>query len=131
MSARSPAYKLEDLVAACATRGQAKVLQSALDTAPTAFGLNTEDDILAWIATGGIEKPEHANTETWEKNPDPAQEVLVDSYNFYSGREYGYLAFMYSPVTNKWLIKSLKKNDKPSSRAFLLAEQLKKVGLTR
>lgn len=59
----------------------------------------------------------------------PKQEILVDSYKFYSGQDYGDIAFM-KAVTGRWrIVKSLKRNERPSPRAFLLADKLKKAGL--
>ncbi len=124
-----PSYKFEEFEKGCAD-GKAKVINPALKTAPADFGFALETDILAFIGNGGLEKPEFANTEPWRNNPKPEQEVLVDSYNFYSGLDYGYIAFMRA-VTGVWIVKSLKKNEKPSSRAFLLADQLKKAGLVK
>ena len=36
---------------------------------------------------------------------------MVDSYNFETGNKRGYIAFMYSDQTNKWIIKSFKLSD--------------------
>jgi hypothetical protein len=123
------AYNLEEFEKGCRD-GLAKVINPALTTGSAEFGLATEADILAFIGNGGLEKPEFANTEPWRNNPKPDQEILVDSYNFYSGLDYGYVAFM-KGATGLWIVKSLKKNDKPSSRAFLLADKLKKAGLIK
>jgi len=124
-----PIYTLEDFEKACAD-GQAKVINPALKTAPSDFGLVTEKEILDFIGNGGLEKPEFANSEVWKNNPDPKQKIWVDSYNFYSGQDYGYLAFM-KASTGKWIVKSLKKNERASPRAFLLADKLKKAGLVK
>lgn len=131
MPVRGPAYKLQDFVAACTEGSAVKVLRPAMSTAPSDFGLMTEMEIIGWIGDGGLEKPEHANTALWEKNPVPERPIWVDSYDFFSGPDFAYIAFMFQPETKKWLIKSLKKNDKPSPRPFLLAEQLRKAGLVR
>jgi hypothetical protein len=36
---------------------------------------------------------------------------------------------MHQPKTGRWLVKSLKKNDKPDPRPRLLADKLRKAGL--
>ena len=131
MPARGPDYSLQDFVAACAAGLAVKVLKTAMQTAPHDFGLMTEPEVVAWIGNGGLEKPEHANTETWLNNPDPTQPIWVDSYNFFSGLDYGYIAFMFQPKTKKWLIKSLKKNDHLDPRPLLLADRLRKAGWVR
>jgi hypothetical protein len=100
-------------------------------TAPTDFGLMTEQAVIDWIGSGGVEKPVHANTEIWRRNPDSSTTVWGDSYDFFSGPVFGYLAFMFQPKTQRWLVKSLKKNDKPDPRFMLLADKLKKAGLAR
>jgi hypothetical protein len=128
--ARGPAYSLQDFVAACADGSAVKVLKPAMQTAPS-FGLMTEPEVIAWIGNGGLEKPEHANTETWLNNPDRTQPIWVDSYNFFSGLDYGYIAFMFQPKTKNWLIKSLKKNDKPDPRPLPFADKLRKAGWVR
>ena len=129
MAARGPAYKLEDFVAACSEAASVFVLRSAMATAPADFGLQTEQAVRDFIGAGGLEQPAHANTAPWEKNPDPAAAIPVDSYDFFSGPDPGYLAFMHQPKTGRWLVKSLKKNDKPDPRPRLLADKLRKAGL--
>lgn len=126
-----PTYELKDFEKACAG-GSAlvKVINPALKTAPEDFGLESEERILEFIGSGGLEKPEFANTEIWRNNPIPTPEIWVDSYNFYSGLTYGYIAFM-KARTGRWIVKSLKKNDKESPRAFLMADKLKKAGLVK
>ena len=131
MPPRGPAYTLQDFIAACSEGSGVRVLNSASPTARSDFGLMTDPDIIAWIGEGGLERPQHANTELWEKNPDPTQPIWVDSYNFFSGVDYGYVAFMFQSKTKKWLLKSLKKNDRPDPRPLLLAEQMRKAGLVR
>jgi hypothetical protein len=113
-------------VAACGVAGKVVVLSTARERGASDFGLHTPDAICAWIAAGGIEKPEHANTTPWERNPHPG-EILVDSYNFFSGPTHGYLAFMYQPRTSRWLLKSLKRNDQPDPRLNLLGDKLRKA----
>ncbi len=52
---------------------------------------------------------------------------MVDSYNFFANTQYGYLAYMYQPITQKWLLKSFKKNTNANPRNTVLADALKKA----
>ncbi len=45
-------------------------------------------------------------------------QVMVDAYGFFSGEKWGYIAFYKSPFKEKWLIKSLKPNDRPNPRVL-------------
>lgn len=100
------------------------VLQEALESAQKELGLLTQTSILQWIEANGIEKPSLANSTLYRKKPE--LNMMVDSYDFYSGLTYCYIAFMRNP-RGLWLIKSLKKNEQPSPRAFLLASKLKEM----
>ena len=125
----SPSYKLEDFMEACRKGSKAvTVLKSADDTAKSEFRLKSKDDLIHFIGSGGISGLELANNAPWDKNPNKEQEIMVDSYDFFAGSDYGYLAFMFQPVTSKWLIKSFKKNNKPDPRNnTLMGEAFKKA----
>ncbi len=70
MPPHDPAYRLWDFVGACSEGSSVVVLRSAMATAPTDFGLMTEQDVIEWIGNGGLEKPEHANTGPfWGEKP--------------------------------------------------------------
>jgi hypothetical protein len=114
-----PAYLLPDFVAACGVKRYAMVSRQAQEDAASDFRLLTQDRVLEFIANGGLEQPRHANTAPWNNNRDPSVRIDVDSYDFYSGCTFGYIAFVHSPTTNMWIIKSFKKNDKPSQRSLL------------
>jgi len=125
-----PTYLLEEFVGACA-RGEVTVLGPALSTAPSDFQLATVTDVLEFIGYGGMENPEYLNSKLWMKNPNPPNLIFVDAYSFFSGPDYGYVAFMRG-ATGRWLLKSLKKNGEPPPNKFPpFLEQCKKAGLTK
>ena len=130
--ARTPAYTLKDLEAACADPSRIFVAANAQKDADAVFGLKTRQQVAAFIAGGGLEVPKHAATDPWRKNPDPKTTILVDSYDFYSGTRHGYIAFFHNPKTGKWVIKSLKQNLRAGSRClgFSLADKLSGFALT-
>jgi hypothetical protein len=101
------------------------VTKGALETARSDFGLYTEAKVLKFIGNDGIEKPKHLRTAIWENNPKPENVVWVDSYEFFSSADFGYLAF-FRALTGKWMIKSFKKNDQPDQRSFPFKEALAK-----
>lgn len=107
------------------------VFSEARHDARIAFNLMSSAAILSWIYNGGLERPTLANCAPWENNRNPELPILVDSYNFYSGRSYGYIAFMYQPVTRKWLLKSLKKNTNPDPRPHIMAAAFAKLSLLK
>jgi len=47
---------------------------------------------------------------------------MVDSYEFYSGTTYGYIAFFQG--SERWVIKSFKKNKEPDIRNKIFIEAL-------
>lgn len=106
-----PSYSIKKFTDAC-KQGQNKVYvtRGARETARTDFRLNTEKDILNFIGYGGLENLKFDHTKLWENNPEPNEPVMVDSYGFYSGSLFGYIAFMFREKTKKWIIKSFKKN---------------------
>jgi hypothetical protein len=85
---------------------------------------------MEFINNGGLESPNHQNTAPWENNPNPTQPVPVDSYGFFSGTLYGYVAFFRGPK-GKWVIKSFKKNDRPDPRFLQFQKALSKAGLIK
>ena len=86
-----------------------------MKTAQSDFKLGTQGQVLGFIGNGGLEKPHFINSTLWKNNPNPDNEIMVDAYNFFSGICYGYIAF-FQFGTNKWNIKSFKKNRNPDSR---------------
>jgi len=119
-----PEYKFDDFVNDCAV-GTSKIFVSrgAMETARSDFKLATQNQVLEFIANGGLEKPTFINKKEWENNNDDTVVIMVDAYAFFSGIIYGYIAFVYITKTKKWLIKSFKKHEDPDPRnlVFLTA----------
>ena len=97
----------------------AYVSRGAQESARKDLNLKTMTEILAFIATGGLESETFQKTslfENWDtKNDGPAP--MADVYSFYSGKDfYGYIAFFKSPKTDQWIIKSLKRNEHSDPR---------------
>lgn len=100
---------------ACFAPGAVRVLKTALDTVELLGLPRNEADVLEWVRAGGVEDPEHWNTEPWNNNQDPQWKshpsldnvVWVDAFTFWSGPDEGYLAYL-RPATGIWLLKSLK-----------------------
>lgn len=123
------AYDFIEFIRDCSA-GKAQVTGKALSTARLDFGLTTQRDVLSFIGSGGLERPVAANLAApLEKNPFLPIEITVDSYDFFSGVKYGYLAYWRRP-DGLWVIKSFKENDKTNPRFFTLGEALRKAGLS-
>lgn len=115
---KTPMHPFANFLKACEIRGAVMVTRSALSTVEQ-LGLSPASDaVLAWITGGGVENPEHWNTEPWQNNPDPEWKrnpclesvVWVDAFTFRSGLDEGYIAYLFQPRTGLWLLKSLKRN---------------------
>jgi hypothetical protein len=121
-----PSYELKQLENAC-KQGHAEVhiMRPAKKTARADFDLTTKQDIVRFIGDGGLVNPRFINTKKWEKNPNSDKSVMVDSYAFYSGYLYGYIAFMFTG--GKWTIKSFKKNKESDARYFPFKDSLKGI----
>lgn len=118
------AYALIDLINACGGINQVVVLSNAQTSARENFGLKTQKEVIDFIFNDGLECPHHINTKPWENNPDHSCVIQVDAYSFYSGPKHGYMAFFFSPKTNKWLIKSFKLNKDLVPRNNIMNDQL-------
>jgi hypothetical protein len=129
------AYDLGDFIKACADPNHVSVHYDAKKGAER-FNIFTEVDLLAFINSDGLEDVEFINTEVWHLNPNKPPDIYVDAYSFYSGKKYGYIAFMFSPKTQKWRIKSFKLNTKPKTREikadrnYLTSGKVKKIKST-
>lgn len=100
---------LEDFVRTCKEHPQQVVLIGKVqEDAARDFNLKTKADLLGFIGNGGLESPAFVNTKDWENNPQPKTPIKVDAYEFSSAFTLGYIAFMYNPRTQKWIIKSFK-----------------------
>lgn len=108
------AYLWGEFFSACCSEQSAALVfvrGSAMETAERDFNLTTQADVIDFVANDGCETPTYIRTEDlekWSGGPPPPQ---VDSYSFYSGPKFGYLAFFQNPNTGQWVIKSFKKND--------------------
>jgi len=80
------------------------------ETATSDFNLATQAAVIDFVGGGGCERVAYLRTapfENWKGSPPPPN---VDSYSFYSGPTFGYLAFFENRKTGMWVIKSFKKN---------------------
>ena len=119
-----PAYTFNEFVSAC-TNGEQSVyvIRGAQETAGTDFNLKPASAIMAFIANDGLEQPKFINSTPWENNPHKEKlEIMTDAYDFVTGKDLGYIAFLYQPKTCKWLIKSFKKNNQPDTRNMAFSE---------
>jgi hypothetical protein len=111
----SPSYCFDTFVRACSIRGAVFFFPEALKDAESDFNLRTAHEVTSFIANGGLEGAAfHSSTPFRLNNQDCG--AMVDSYFFYSGPVYGYLAFFLRRQTSKWIVKSFKKNDQPDPR---------------
>lgn len=110
-----PTYDFDDFIMVCANDEKMVYIgREAIKTARQFLNLKTSHEICSFIGSGGLEKPSFINTTPWDNNPNPSCLIMVDAYSFYSYRSHGYLAFLYQPITQKWIIKSFKEFDDPA-----------------
>lgn len=125
---QEPEYELDDFVRDCTKNPPTVfVTHGAMLTARSDFNLNTQANVLEFIANGGLEKPTYINKKEWENNPNKQVEIMVDAYAFFSGLIYGYIAFVYVAKTKKWIIKSFKKHEGPDPRNLVFLGPLSKL----
>jgi len=115
MPADDPEKCLALFIKACGEAGEVIVVTEAMDTARDDFGLATKKDLLEFITNNGLQVPRPINRAPLKNNPDPNNPMLVDAYDFRSGKKFGYMAIYRGP-TGKWILKSFKKNDKEDDR---------------
>lgn len=114
-------YNLNDFLQACIRKHNIIVWKSARDDALTDFGIWGEEDLLEFIGNNGLENLILQNTRAWQKNPS-SEQILIDAYEFECFHKFGYLAFMYVPITAKWNLKSFKESrNSPPLRHRLLS----------
>lgn len=101
-------------------------INSVLKDASDIFNLRTKDDLYEFIYNDGLEDLQFVNTKDWENNPNPSIPIKVDAYKFRSMHKLGYIAFMFSDKSGKWIIKSFHLSD---DRNPAMAIALKKAGL--
>jgi hypothetical protein len=107
----TPAYCLEDFLHDCNDDSRILVFKHAQQDAGEIFGLYTKQALLEFIANDGLEHMQFINSKDWEKNPDKTLQIFCDSYEFESACKLGYIAFLYSPISFKWAIKSFHLSD--------------------
>ena len=104
-------YQLSQFESDCLV-GPSKVwvTKGAMITAKSDFNLSTQTQVLDFIGNGGLQSPKFRNSCVWDNNPNPDPLIFVDAYDFYADFNYGYIAFLYQPITGKWIVKSFKGN---------------------
>jgi len=119
-----PNYSFNEFKKAC-ENNEVIPINTVLSDAEKCFNLKTINEILSFIANDGLENLKFINSTTWKNNKSTV-EIIVDAYEFTTADILGYIAFMFSPKTNKWIIKSFhfSENSNP-----VLREALKKAGL--
>ncbi|MGD9108800.1 MAG: hypothetical protein PVI75_06495 [Gammaproteobacteria bacterium] len=119
-----PSYSLNEFKRACKQENtEVNIMTGAKEAARIDFGLTSKEDILNVIGNNRLERPKFISTKKWENNPNPKKPVMVDSYGFYFGYLYGYIAFMFT--RGGWIIKSFKKNTEIDVRYFPFRDSLK------
>lgn len=128
MSQKPCTYNVDDFIVACGQNDRVFVSTGAQNDADEYFNLQTQQEIRYFIYTGGLENLEFIRTDVWLNNPDHNIQIMQDEYSFQTKSKFGYLAFFYNKKTNKWIIKSFKKNWNSQMQSPFI---LKKSGLTR
>jgi hypothetical protein len=122
-----PYYNYEDFKRACQNDVDNVIpINDVLKDASTDFNLRTKSELLGFIYNDGFDDLWFLNKKDWENNPDPANPIIVDAYEFRTMYKRGYMAFMYNVNTKKWIIKSfhLSKN-----RNMTMFHAFEKAGL--
>jgi hypothetical protein len=113
------AYNLQDFIGACSDSAKVFVTGGAMQTAESDFGLKTMNAVIKFIANEGLEDPKYINTKDWENNKESlVNPIKVDAYSFFSGPDFGYMAFLFNPKTQQWIIKSFKVNENTDPRSL-------------
>ena len=123
--AKGPKYDLEEFKKACSEKERVKFIEDSLRDADNHFNLGSVEAVLDFISNDGLERLEFINRTPWRKNWSPDVEIFVDAYHFRTGGTLGYLAFLFSPLTNCWVIKSFKLDD---DRNMAMEEALRATG---
>lgn len=124
-----PYYNISEFIDVCGRSKEDIILiGSVLGDARNHFNIDSKIKLLDFINNNGLEELSFVNTKDWDKNPDKNTPIKVDSYKFQSMNKLGYIAFMYSKTTKKWLIKSFHLSDDRNNTMELA---LRKSGLLR
>ena len=105
---KRPSYIFLDFKKACKKKNRNNVFMfsDVLKDADKYFNLRTKNHILDFVCNDGLKNRYFINTTPWRGNPDKNIQIMVDAYEFITGYKKGYIAFMHSNYTNKWIIKS-------------------------
>lgn len=127
MSGETAASRLAAIIAACVSGRGVTVLGGARRDAKEQFRLRTSQSVIDFIANGGLEDAKFHSTQPFQlEGPDHG--ALVDSYEFFSGPNFGYMAF-FRNADGIWVVKSFKKNDRRDPRFNLaIFDALKRAG---
>src|SRR5271157_3839260 len=104
---KGPEYAFEAFKKACSDK-LVQFIDDSLRDADDDFNLKGREAVLEFISNEGLEKLEFINRTPWRKNWLPDVQIFVDAYHFRTGGMLGYLAFLFSPITKRWVIKSFK-----------------------
>ena len=123
-----PYYEYEDFKQACGNDTYNVIpIDDVLRDARGDFNLNTKSQLLEFIHCDGLEDLKFVNMKDWENNPDSANPIKVDAYEFRTMSKLGYIAFMYNKNTQKWLIKSFHLSKNRNMTMFLAFEKAKRI----
>jgi hypothetical protein len=101
-----PAYDIADLILCCDENPErVHLIGKTLEDAQNIFKLHTAPEIKKFIVNNGLEKLTFINTKRWKNNPNPRTPILVDAYEFETGKISGYIAFFMNKK-GEWTIKS-------------------------
>lgn len=128
MARPEPEYNFDDFLEACKkNRSQVKFESRVKMTAARDFSLFTQEEILNFIAIGGLENLEFQNSKIYQVSqeiPPPK----CDAYTFKSGISEGYISFFYNFQQDTWVIKSFHRDNADEPTMLELA--LIKAGLS-
>ena len=105
---KNPSYKFSDFKKACRknNRNNILIIYNVPQDAAKHFNLRTNNEILDFIYSGGLKNKIFKNSTVWKQNPDKQYiPIMIDSYEFTTGKKRGYIAFMCDKFNN-WVIKS-------------------------
>lgn len=105
-------YDLQEFIDACKLNEEIGIYEKARKKA-LELNLETRNEIIQFIANGGLEYCTHQTSKTLKYNiggilKDPLHPIpiIVDAYTFVTGRKMGYISFL-RLQNGGWFIKSL------------------------
>ena len=127
-----PYYNYEDFNQACGNEQYNVIpIYNVIRDAREDFNLKTKSQLLEFIHCDGLENLKFVNTKDWENNPDLANPIKVDAYEFRTLGKLGYIAFMYNKNTKKWLIKSFRLSKNRNMAMFRAFEKAKFIKMEK